>query len=70
MFRSRDAVLVGVSGGPDSMALLYILNTLATEFSIDLGIAHLNHCLREDASERDAAFVASVAHKLNLPILR
>jgi len=68
MFRSRDAVLVGVSGGPDSMALLYILNTLATEFSLDLGVAHLNHCLREDASERDAAFVDSVALKLNLPI--
>ncbi len=68
MLRPRDTVLVGVSGGPDSMALLHILHALATEFSIDLGIAHLNHCLRADASERDADFVASVARRLHLPV--
>ena len=67
MLRPGDNVLVGVSGGPDSVALLHILRRLASEFSITIGIAHLNHRLRQDASRRDAAFVAAMADKLGLP---
>ncbi len=67
MFQSGDAVLIGVSGGPDSVALLYALQHLSDRFGLRLGIAHLNHCLRRAHSDRDEDFVAALAQKLNLP---
>ncbi len=67
MFQHGDSVLVGVSGGPDSVALLCMLLTFASRFSLRLGIAHLNHCLRQKDSDSDAEFVVSLARKLNLP---
>lgn len=65
MFAGGDAVLVGVSGGPDSMALLSILNELAPEYALKLAVAHLNHSLRPEA-DAEAAFVLSTAHRLDL----
>jgi len=67
MFSKGDHVLAGVSGGPDSVALLHILVQLAPEWELAIGIAHLNHCLRGAESDRDADFVADLAAKLNLP---
>jgi tRNA(Ile)-lysidine synthase len=68
MFQTGDRVLVAVSGGADSVALIYLLETLAPLFSFRLAIAHLNHCLREKESDRDAEFVLRLAQKLNLPV--
>ena len=62
-----DKVLVAVSGGPDSVALLLILNNLRHEFGTSLHIAHLDHMLRYE-SAKDAAFVKKLAGKLHLPI--
>lgn len=67
MFQSGDSALVCVSGGPDSLALLHVLLALAPRFSLRLGIAHLNHSLRQKDSDSDAEFVASLAKKLGLP---
>jgi tRNA(Ile)-lysidine synthase len=68
MFQHGDSVLVGVSGGPDSVALLNALISLAPQQSIHLGMAHLNHSLRGVESERDANFVSSLAEELHLPL--
>ncbi|WP_373501567.1 tRNA lysidine(34) synthetase TilS [Desulfococcus sp.] len=62
-----DAVLAGVSGGPDSVALVHVLIRLADRFSLSMGIAHLNHCLRGEESDRDAQFVADLSRALGLP---
>ncbi len=59
------AVLVGVSGGPDSVALLHVLLCLAPEYGWRLAVAHLNHGLRP-AADDDAGFVAALAAKLKL----
>ena len=59
--------MVAVSGGADSVALLHILLELAPKYSLRLAIAHLNHCLRETESDRDEAFVASLAQRIELP---
>ena len=67
MLEPKDSVLVGVSGGPDSIALLHVLLKLASRFSLRLGVAHLNHSLRQKDSDKDAEFVASVAEKFDLP---
>ncbi len=67
MLAAGDSVLMAVSGGVDSVALTKVLHTLAAEYSLRLAIAHLNHCLREEDSERDAEFVAAFARQLNIP---
>ncbi|MEA3438043.1 MAG: tRNA lysidine(34) synthetase TilS [Thermodesulfobacteriota bacterium] len=67
MFEPQDSVLVGVSGGPDSVALLNVLLKVASELSFTLGVAHLNHGIRSIDSDQDAEFVASLAKKLELP---
>jgi tRNA(Ile)-lysidine synthase len=67
MILPQETVLVGVSGGHDSLTLLYALNALRDELDCSLHVAHLNHCLRPDSAE-DAAFVKTHAERLNLPI--
>lgn len=63
------AVVVGVSGGPDSMALLHLLLGLneSMGWKLKLHIAHLNHKLREHEAEEDAAFVRAAADHHALP---
>lgn len=53
-----DKVLIGLSGGPDSVALLYLLSGLKKELKIRLHIAHLDHMLRSD-SHGDVIFAES-----------
>ena len=67
MLKEKDSVVVGVSGGPDSVALLHVLRALAARFSLKLGIAHLNHCLRQNDSDKEAAFVETLSNRLDLP---
>jgi tRNA(Ile)-lysidine synthase len=67
LFSPGDRVLVAVSGGPDSMALLQLLNRLSPELDLALGVAHFHHGLRGQESDEDAAFVAQEAQKLGLP---
>jgi tRNA(Ile)-lysidine synthase len=61
-----DRVLVAVSGGPDSIALLHALLAHRDRYGISLGVAHLNHGLRGAASA-EQAFVADLAASLGLP---
>ncbi len=67
MLKPNDSVVVGVSGGADSVALLHILQAVAPRLSLRIGVAHLNHCLRPRDSDKDAEFVLSLAKKLDLP---
>jgi len=60
-------VVVAVSGGPDSVALLHILYLLKDELGLSLHVAHLNHMFRGAESEGDALFVADLAKRYGLP---
>jgi len=65
-----DRLLVAVSGGPDSVALLHILNALKQTLELkQLTVVHFDHQLRGKASEQDLNFVESLAESLNLPII-
>lgn len=66
LFVSGDTVVVAVSGGADSVALLDILACL-TEFSLNLVVAHLNHSLRGAESDGDETFVRELAARYGLP---
>jgi tRNA(Ile)-lysidine synthase len=63
-----DKIVIGVSGGADSVALALLLDELSRESKLSLYIAHLNHNLRGEDSKRDADFVLRLARKLNLPV--
>jgi tRNA(Ile)-lysidine synthase len=65
-----DGVVVGVSGGPDSAALIHCLAALRPSWSLRLVVAHLNHQLRGAASRKDALFVEGLARRLGLPCER
>ncbi|MDD5641662.1 MAG: tRNA lysidine(34) synthetase TilS [Syntrophales bacterium] len=62
-----DRVLVAVSGGPDSVALLHLLKRLQPELDLQLGVAHFDHGLRGLESREEAEFVAALAQSLSLP---
>lgn len=60
-------VMVSVSGGADSMALLSLLHQLQSTYRLTLSVAHVNHQLRVGEAIRDALFVERYADKLGLP---
>ncbi|SVE31258.1 uncharacterized protein METZ01_LOCUS484112, partial [marine metagenome] len=64
---SGDRILVAVSGGPDSVVMLNILNRLKTRSpNFSLAIAHLNHLARGVDSDSDAEFVLNMGDELKL----
>jgi len=67
LLRKKDKVLVAVSGGPDSLALLLQLNAIKNRWGLSLHIAHMDHMLRPD-SGKDAAFVKKLGGKLKIPV--
>ncbi len=66
LLRPGMRVVVGVSGGPDSVALLHVLKELKEKYSLELYAAHLNHMLRPTAGE-EATFVGHLAHAWGIP---
>lgn len=66
LFGRSETIIIGVSGGPDSTALAYILHSLQYELGFHLHIAHYNHHLRRSAIS-DQKFVEQMAEQLNIP---
>ena len=67
MLAGGESVLVAVSGGADSVALLRVLTALAPELSLRLHVLHVDHGLRPD-SPRDAEFVRQLAARLGVAV--
>ncbi|NLG87276.1 MAG: tRNA lysidine(34) synthetase TilS [Firmicutes bacterium] len=66
----RDKVIVAVSGGADSTAMLLALKELSTEYDLHLYVAHLNHLMRGEQAEADANWVKELAVRLDVPFFR
>src|SRR3989442_438992 len=62
-------LLVAVSGGADSTALLVALASLAREYGLKLTAAHLHHGLRGADAERDLEFVRELCGRLDVPLV-
>ena len=67
LIEKNDSIVVGVSGGPDSMTLLSILLKLKEEFNLKIYVAHVNHMLRENAI-KDEGYVKEFCEKNNIEI--
>ena len=68
MFSASPNVSVALSGGADSVCLLYSLLKLKDEFNLNISALHLNHNLRGEESERDERFVRELCDKLMVPL--
>ena len=72
LIKNNDKIVVAVSGGPDSMCLLTVLNDLKSLFkkkyniNYELVVAHVNHSIRPE-SENEKIYVENVCEKLNIP---
>lgn len=67
LFPQGSRIVVGVSGGPDSVTLLHLLKQLSGPLELDLHVAHLNHSIRDADADEDEAFVARLAEAWALP---
>lgn len=67
LINENDNIVLGVSGGPDSMALLYLLLELRKDINFNLVICHVNHGVRGEDALDDRIFVEEKAKDLNLP---
>ena len=66
MLQRGERLIVAVSGGPDSVALLKVLTLIAAEYKLSLVVAHLNHGLRGAEAEEDERFVRSLSNSMDV----
>lgn len=67
LIKPHDKIVVGVSGGPDSMCLLDLLRKNKEELGIEIVVAHINHQIRSDANA-DETYVVEYCNKYKIPI--
>ncbi len=67
LVKKGEGVVIGVSGGVDSMVLAHLFSQIAKPWRLKLAIAHVNHSLRGSASDADEALVRRAAAKLGIP---
>ncbi len=70
MVKPGDSVICAVSGGADSMALLWAMYLLKDKLKISLAAAHFNHHLRGEESDRDEAYVTDFCKGYNIPLYK
>ncbi len=66
MIEQGDTIVAGISGGADSVCLLFLLMEIRKQVSFDLEVVHVNHGIRQDAAQ-DALFVQKLCRKLEVP---
>lgn len=67
MLEKGDKVIVGVSGGADSICLLFMLLELKEEYALEITAVHVNHCLRGDDAVADERYVERVCKENGIP---
>jgi tRNA(Ile)-lysidine synthase len=65
LINANDKIVLGVSGGPDSLFMLHILNKLKEDLQFKIVVAHVNHMIRKEAGEEEI-FVKEFCKKINV----
>jgi tRNA(Ile)-lysidine synthase len=68
LVKKKDRIVLGISGGPDSMCMLYLFSQLKKEYNLSIVCAHFNHALREDA-DKEELFVKKVCQDLKIKFI-
>jgi len=68
LLASGDRVLIAVSGGVDSTALLHLLAALKDEYKLALHVAHLNHMIRKGDADLDVRYVQEISGRMGIPV--
>lgn len=66
LIEKGDKIVLGISGGPDSVCLLHILNRLKEQLDIEIYAAHLNHQIRGIEAQKDALYVTHLCEKMGI----
>lgn len=66
MLENGDRIVVGLSGGADSVCLLHLLCSLREKYSLTLVAAHINHGIRGSEADRDERFCRELCNKLSV----
>lgn len=69
LISEKDHILVGLSGGADSVCLLSLLMAIKSEYNLEISAAHLNHGVRGEEADRDEEFSRQMAQALNIQFL-
>ena len=69
MLREKDGVLAGLSGGPDSVCLLLLLNQLKDEYKLDLHAIYIDHGLRPEEIPDEIKFCKKLCENLNISFI-
>ena len=67
MLEKNDRIVMGVSGGADSVCLFTLLNMLKDEYGLRLFVVHINHGIRKTAAEEDAEYVKKLCEEAQIP---
>ena len=65
LIKPKDRVVIGVSGGPDSICLLHALNSLKERLNFEIYVAHVNHMIRKEA-DMETEYVKSFCKKIGI----
>ena len=68
LINKNDKILLGLSGGADSVCLFYILNELKNEYNLTIECAHVNHLIRGEEADKDTEFVKKLCDSNNIKI--
>jgi tRNA(Ile)-lysidine synthase len=70
MLEKNDKIIIGLSGGADSMTLLHLLSDISVEYCLQIFAVHINHNLRAEESDRDENFVVNVCNSKNIQLFK
>ena len=68
MISKGDGVVIGLSGGPDSVCLFFVMESLKEKYDLTLRAVHVNHCIRGKAADRDEEFVGALCAEHEIPL--
>lgn len=68
MLNKGDGVVLGLSGGPDSVCLFFVLLALKEEYNLTISAVHINHMIRGKDADEDQEYVEGLCKEFNVPL--